>query len=235
MQKVLGCFQERLAYSEEPMEDIAGEKEMNGLTQLLAPSDEPAEKKKCKICGEVKFLDDFYRNKNRHSAVGFYSECKRCRRKQAREWRRENIEKSALSDYKYINSEKGYVNETINGIFLRARKNNKRKKWIPNCTKQDVYDELMLYIQDHGRICEYCKQPWTYIRPMGNRGEGRKKRGAQTDTNFSIDRLDAIKTYEVGEKSNLVFCCAGCNNRKNQVRLSDIDNIQRVRMERGIK
>jgi len=25
MQKVLGCFQERLAHSEEPMEDIAGE------------------------------------------------------------------------------------------------------------------------------------------------------------------------------------------------------------------
>ena len=28
MQKVLGCFQERLAYSEEPMEDLAGEREM---------------------------------------------------------------------------------------------------------------------------------------------------------------------------------------------------------------
>ena len=28
MQKVLGCFQERLAYSEEPMEDITGEKKM---------------------------------------------------------------------------------------------------------------------------------------------------------------------------------------------------------------
>jgi len=27
VQEVLGCFQERLAYSEKPMEDIAGEKE----------------------------------------------------------------------------------------------------------------------------------------------------------------------------------------------------------------
>jgi len=26
MQEVLGCFQERLAYSKKPMEDIAGEK-----------------------------------------------------------------------------------------------------------------------------------------------------------------------------------------------------------------
>ena len=204
---------------------------MNGLTQLLAPSDEPAEKKKCKICGEVKSLDDFYQYKG----GCHYSDCKPCRIKDVAKWQRENKEKSILTGHKYINSERGYINESINSVFLRAKKNNKRKKWIPNCTKQDVYDELMLYIQDHGRICEYCKQPWTYIRPMGNRGEGRKKRGAQTDTNFSIDRLDAIKTYEVGEKSNLVFCCAGCNNRKNQVRLSDIDNIQRVRMERGIK
>ena len=30
MQEILGCFQERLAYSEEPMEDISGEKEMTG-------------------------------------------------------------------------------------------------------------------------------------------------------------------------------------------------------------
>jgi len=29
MQKVLGLFQERLAYSEEPMEDLSGEREMN--------------------------------------------------------------------------------------------------------------------------------------------------------------------------------------------------------------
>ena len=70
---------------------------------------------------------------------------------------------------------------------------------------------------------------------MGTIGEGFKKRTDTIFTNFSIDRLDAIKTYEAGEKSNLVFCCAGCNNRKNQVRLSDIDNIQRIRMERGIK
>jgi len=28
VQKVLGCFQERLAYSEKPMEDLAGEKEI---------------------------------------------------------------------------------------------------------------------------------------------------------------------------------------------------------------
>ena len=90
----------------------------------------------------------------------------------------------------------------------------------------------MLYIQDHGRHCEYCKQLWTYIRKMGTRQEGLKKRGPKIDTNFSIDRLDSEKTYTV---DNLVFCCIGCNNRKNQVRLSDIVNIIRVWMPRKIK
>ncbi len=35
MQEVLGCFQERLAYSEEPMEDIAGEKEIKMTSKIL--------------------------------------------------------------------------------------------------------------------------------------------------------------------------------------------------------
>jgi len=35
MQKVLGCFQERLAYSEEPMENITGEKEVRGVKRKM--------------------------------------------------------------------------------------------------------------------------------------------------------------------------------------------------------
>ena len=144
-------------------------------------------------------------------------------------YRVENKEKIALIDHKYKTSERGYVLEVINGVMLRHRKNNNRIKWVPECTKQDIYDELILYIQDYGRNCEYCKQPWTYIRKMGTRGEGYKKRGPSILTNFSIDRLDAEKTYSI---NNIVFCCGGCNNRKNQVRLSDITNIQRVWINR---
>ena len=134
-----------------------------------------------------------------------------------------------IAGYNYKNSERGYMNETICGIFSRARKKDRksRQKWIPDCTKQEIYDELMLYIQDRGRICEYCEQPWTYIRRF------KKKRGPSVETNFSIDRLDSTKTYDT--KGNIVFCCFGCNNRKNQVRLSDLDNIQKVRQRRGIK
>jgi len=163
--------------------------------------------------------------------------CKPCTSLRSAKYRDENKEKIVLTQHKYINTEKVYIGETIRSIFDRCKKKNDRKKWIPECTREQIYDELKLYIQEHGRICEYCKEPWTHKRRMGSIGEGFKKRGPRIDTNFSLDRLDATKTYVVtdpalNQVSNLVFCCIGCNNRKNQVTLSDIDNIKRVWEER---
>ena len=62
MQEVLGCFQERLAYSEEPMEDLAGEREV---------------KKKCTKCGEVKSLKNYYKDKRRTRGRAHCKECER--------------------------------------------------------------------------------------------------------------------------------------------------------------
>ena len=177
----------------------------------------------------------YLKNKEHINSVSreYYSKNKEHLSKQKTVYRAENKEKIALMNHRYINSEIGYINETINSIFIRCRMNNNRKKWIPECTKQDIYDELMLYIQDHGRNCEYCKEPWTHSRAsVGTRGEGARKRGPTIFTNFSIDRLDSEKTYTI---DNLVFCCVGCNHRKNQVRLSDIVNITRVWIHRRVK
>ena len=173
--------------------------------------------KTCRICKESFPLDNFY-------TTGRYINycCIPCDKKRGAVYRNENKEKITMRNHKYINTERGYVNETICGVFTRAKKNDNRKKWPPNCTKQDIYEELMLYIQNHGRHCEYCKEPWTYTRSL-------EKTKAKISTNFSIDRLDSTKTYTT---DNLVFCCVGCNNRKNQVRLSDVVNIIRVWIKR---
>ena len=183
--------------------------------------------KTCGLCKKSFSTDQFYLDK--HGRYNYC--CKPCDKKRKAVYRTENKEKIALAEHKYINTERGYVMEVINGIFYRYKKKNARLKWKPECTRKEIYDELMLYIQDHGRRCEYCKEPWTYIRKMGTRQEGFKKRGPRINTNFSIDRLDSEKTYTV---DNLVFCCIGCNNRKNQVRLNDITNILRVWMHRRV-
>ncbi len=184
--------------------------------------------KTCGLCKKSFSTDQFYLDKN-----GRYNFCcQPCDKKRKAVYRLENKEKIALAGHRYINTERGYVKEVINGVFSRYKKKNARLKWKPECTKQDIYDELMLYIQDHGRHCEYCKEPWTYKRVLGTRQRGYNGRGPKIVTNFSIDRLDSEKTYAI---DNLVFCCIGCNNRKNQVRLSDIINILRVWMPRKIK
>jgi len=179
------------------------------------------ENKNCSICKQSLPLEEFYLSHN-----GMYNFCcKPCDRKRKAVYRLENKEKIAIAEHKYINTEGGYVREVINGIFSRHKKKNTRLKWVPDCNRREVYEELMLYIQDHGRNCEYCKEPWTYKRVLGTRGRGFNARGPKITTNFSIDRLDSTKTYS---KNNLVFCCVGCKLRKNQVRLSDIVNITRV-------
>ena len=57
----------------------------------------------------------------------YYSKNKEQVLKQKAVYKAENKEKIALTDNKYINSEKGYVNETICGIFIRCHRNNSRK------------------------------------------------------------------------------------------------------------
>ena len=190
--------------------------------------------KTCSKCKKSFPLDNFYPVKK----TGYYAYCKKCVCIHTNKYKLENKEKVALTNHKYINTERGFIKETIRSIFDRYKKKNSRKKWIPECTREEIFAELELYIQKHGRICEYCKEPWTHKRRMGTVGEGLKKRGPRINTNFSIDRLDAIKTYMVTDPalnqiSNLVFCCIGCNNRKNMVTLSDLDNIKRVWKERN--
>ena len=178
--------------------------------------------KRCYICEKKLTLDKFYLSKN-----GMYNFCCiPCDKKRKATYRAENAEKIALAENKYMNTERGYVNEVIGGIFQRAKRKTTRKKWLPDMSKQDVYDELMLYVQDHGRTCEYCKEQWTYVRRLGVRGKGHSGvKRAGIETNFSIDRLDTTKTYS---RDNIVFCCVGCNNRKNAVRISDLTNILEV-------
>ena len=181
--------------------------------------------KYCSRCNKKLPLSNFYLCKS-----GKYNFCCiPCDKKRKAVYRFENKEKIAISEHKYINTERGYVMEVINGIFYRHKKKDARLKWVPECTKEEIYAELMLYIQDHGRNCEYCKEPWTYKRVLVGKDRKFNGRGPKITTNFSIDRLDATQTYKL---DNLVFCCVGCNLRKNQVRLSDIFNIIRVYEER---
>ena len=119
-------------------------------------------------------------------------------------------------DYKYLNSERGKIMEVISGIFCRPNNKDNRKKWIPELEKKELWLIIMNHIaymkekfpESNGRLCFFCKKPWTYIRRPRS-GAGVKQQVIAT--NFSIDRFDCEQTYK---KGNIVCCCFACNDRK---------------------
>ena len=120
--------------------------------------------------------------------------------------------KKAIADHRYDNSEKGFVGQKY--IHFTKPSAMKKRHYVKvNLDKIDYWVEYLnhkLIMKEKfplsdGKLCRYCEVPF--------------------ETNMSVDRLDNNKGYEIG---NIIFCCAGCNNRKNQVRLKDCENILRV-------
>jgi hypothetical protein len=198
--------------------------------------------KTCTKCKEnFAATSKYFWKGGKKNKLGLSSLCIPCDRLRGRVYKYKNATTLRNSGNKYINTEVGYQHDIINGIFSRGRKDpskTKRFVWVPEITKEKIYELLQLhYIKmkkkfpdSNGRLCEYCNEPWTYIRKLGTRNQGKQKRGASIETNFSVDRLDTTYTYQ---EDNLVFCCSGCNNRKNQVRIEDMVNIMNVWMERN--
>jgi len=141
---------------------------------------------------------------------------------------------------KYNSSERGFIINSIADMFKPSK--IKRRKLVPLVNKQEVWEELVLYVQKmkekfpytDGRLCEYCKKPWTYIRNKNGciMGQGSRKKSNPVQTNFSIDRLDNNLTYT---KENIVFCCGGCNNIKHQVTFDMCKKMLKMKEERNLR
>ena len=144
--------------------------------------------------------------------------------------------KSALFDFEYLNTKRGFIVTKIVGIFKPSnlKRKGRNTSWKPECTKEDVYQKLMnhaiemkrLYPQTDGFLCTYCKAPFTYITNYTKRCEGEKpikrsKVDPKKDKNFSIDRWDPTITYTY---DNIRFCCLGCNSRKSSSTPMDWEN-----------
>jgi hypothetical protein len=88
------------------------------------------------------------------------------------------------------------------------------------------------YPGTNGHICNYCKNPLTYlVKKKTKIGNGHTKRGKmdpKTFSNFSIDRWDPRITYTY---NNIRFCCLSCNTRKNSSTPDDWDNFKEAKHE----
>ena len=134
------------------------------------------------------------------------------------------IQNKAECNYRYFNTEHGFVTSKIAAIFSPSK--CKRRGLWPTCSKEELRKLFDRYVKEHGRNCEYCGDPWTYIVNKIKVGQGHTPRGSSNKKNFSIDRLDNTKTYTL---DNIVFCCVDCSDRKKNTTFELAEKILELR------
>ena len=134
------------------------------------------------------------------------------------------MQKKAKSNHRYFNTERGFLTAKLAAIFTPS--SCKRRGLWPTCSKEEIRKLFDRYVKEHGRNCEYCGDPWTYIVNKIKVGQGHTPRGSTNKKNFSIDRLDNKKTYTL---DNIVFCCFDCNDRKKNTTFELAEKILELR------
>ena len=146
-----------------------------------------------------------------------------------------NLFLRAEREYKYGNSENGFLTIRIKDIFKPSA--IKRRGYTPECTKEEIKKHFYEYVEKHGRNCFYCEEPWTYItnryifgkgsNPKSDKGKSRKNKLK----NFSIDRLNSSETYSI---DNIIFCCTACNLSKRDISFKLIKRLHEIITERNL-
>ena len=154
-------------------------------------------------------------------------------------WRQKYPERAAEADFKYSNKERGFIITKIGDIFKPSKGKTRKKRWLPQITRQKIWEDLALHIEfmkelypkRDGRLCRYCHESWTYRTRKKRPGALKPNtRGSQHATNFAIDRFDAEFTYLPG---NIIFSCSACNDRKHDSTPTDWKNFLKVEKERN--
>tara|TARA_R100000008_G_C3565011_1_gene158590 strand:+ start:534 stop:1001 length:468 start_codon:yes stop_codon:yes gene_type:complete len=141
-------------------------------------------------------------------------------------------------DRKMLNVLWNHINKPS---YYKARSHTARE-----CTldKRDFYQLFMNHMLDmrdkfpasDGRLCRYCEHPLTFV-PGYEKSKAEKKiknapkrpLRSKILTNISVDRLNSLLPYTY---HNIVFCCVGCNQRKNACTPADLLNFIRVLEEK---
>jgi 5-methylcytosine-specific restriction endonuclease McrA len=137
----------------------------------------------------------------------------------------------AKASHKYLNTEIGFVKTRISCIFAPSKV--KRRGYVSESTKEEIFEHFNEYIKIHGRNCFYCKEPFEYSTNLAKPGGGKQYKGKSkiNKKNFSIDRLDSSKTYNV---NNIIYCCIECNSSKKDISIKLIKRLYEIITERNL-
>ena len=120
--------------------------------------------------------------------------------------------KRNITDLRYVESDKGYINNLYQGIRSRDVINNFKSR-----------DHLLELWNNHKKkYGPHCRYTGVELTTKRSTGEGWKP---SRPTNLSVDRVDPRLPYEEG---NIVFCSWEFNNRKHGVTPDDCKRILEV-------
>ena len=120
--------------------------------------------------------------------------------------------KRNITDLRYVESDKGYINNLYQGIRSRDVINNFKSR-----------DHLLELLNNHKKkYGPHCRYTGVELTTKRSTGEGWKP---SRPTNLSVDRVDPRLPYEEG---NIVFCSWEFNNRKHGVTPDDCKRILEV-------
>ena len=123
----------------------------------------------------------------------------------------EVLQKRAVMDHAYMNSERGFIMSCIARKFKPSAKKYGGHHAHESMDKKEFWRLYMNHIilmkekfpDSDGRLCRYCEKPFTFETRMGVRGKGQpSNRATQNYNNFSIDRFDPRLTYK---DNNIIF------------------------------
>ena len=55
-------------------------------------------------------------------------------------WRQRNPERVAETDFKYNNSERGFIINAVTNIFKPSKGKTRKKRWRPQITKKQIWE-----------------------------------------------------------------------------------------------
>jgi len=197
MQKVLGCFQKRLAYSEEPMEDLAGEREAKMNRKEYEKQYYLKNKDKHKEWNKQWRLKNKKRKKEYDKK--WYQKNKERSIKQTLEWRKNNKEKYDETTKKRLNSEKGFFARMWNDVKQKGESNSFKDF-------DDFYNHWLEQKKIHGMKC-----PATGVKMTTKLLFNEKRKFQRCETNVSKDQILSSMGYN---RQNLIFTCWNYNRSK---------------------
>ena len=168
--------------------------------------------KKCTMCGEVKPLTHYYKDKR--SKDDCRSECKVC---------------SDIRVNKYNQTEIGYLNKKYRNMVRKGSENRRSNKRLL------TFDELLAAFEKHKSIHgmksawgpgpDHLEQHLPITVILNNRG----KKAKRINSNLSVDRLDNSRDYTV---QNIIFIRSDENSRKRDTTYNDCLTHVRLHEER---